>query len=172
MVPSSPWRDSRTGSRGFQASRQSRGKDATSGCYRADVTVEHFGIYGAWLQFGRLVTVRKSRGPYAGWLDLPGGTPEPEEDEEVTLCRELREECGVTPLRVVSWNPFDVLVTEASDGLTIDFRHRGLVALVTVDIAAKSIEMVEDVARVEFMDRDQPAGVTPAVHLAWNLLAP
>ena len=41
-----------------------------------------------------------------------------------------------------------------------------------VDIAAKSIEMVEDVARVEFMDRDQPAGVTPAVHLAWNLLAP
>lgn len=36
----------------------------------------HYGIYGAFLQSGKLVTVRKARGPYTGWLDLPGGSPE------------------------------------------------------------------------------------------------
>lgn len=39
-------------------------------------TTRHFGIYGVWRHEGKLVLVRKSRGPYTGQLDLPGGTPE------------------------------------------------------------------------------------------------
>ncbi|TDC21873.1 NUDIX domain-containing protein [Kribbella albertanoniae] len=62
---------------------------------RPPVTTKHFGVYGVWLQAGRLVLVRKSRGPYDGLLDLPGGSPEAGESEVDTLRRELREECGV-----------------------------------------------------------------------------
>lgn len=43
---------------------------------RSVVAHEHVGVYGAWLQDDRLVTVVKSRGPYTGWFDLPGGSPE------------------------------------------------------------------------------------------------
>ena len=55
----------------------------------------HFGVYGLWKQGDQLVLVRKSRGPYAGLLDLPGGSPEINETEDQTLSRELEEECGV-----------------------------------------------------------------------------
>ncbi|MGC4943390.1 NUDIX domain-containing protein [Kribbella sp. DT2] len=53
----------------------------------------HFGVYALWRQDARLVLVRKTRGPYDGLLDLPGGSPEPGESELATLRRELREEC-------------------------------------------------------------------------------
>jgi hypothetical protein len=36
----------------------------------------HFGIYGLVRAGDLLLTVRKARGPYVGWLDLPGGTPD------------------------------------------------------------------------------------------------
>lgn len=50
---------------------------------------QHSGVYGVWTQDGKLVTVRKARGPYTGLLDLPGGSPEPGESPEQTLRREL-----------------------------------------------------------------------------------
>ena len=37
---------------------------------------EHFGVYAACLDRGRVLAVRKNRGPYRGRLDLPGGTQE------------------------------------------------------------------------------------------------
>ncbi|WP_058724910.1 NUDIX domain-containing protein [Curtobacterium luteum] len=132
---------------------------------------EHVGVYGAWLQDGRLVTVEKSRGPYTGWLDLPGGTPEPGESELDTLLRELTEECGVTVAAVLAWSDFDVPVDRASDGTTIDFRHRGRIALVSADGPVTPVEGVEDVARVVLLAPGDPRPVTPAVSLAWRSLA-
>lgn len=55
--------------------------------------VAHFEIYGVVPQSGKLVTVRKARGPYIGWLDLPGGSPERGEPQLETLSREHCFEC-------------------------------------------------------------------------------
>lgn len=132
---------------------------------------EHSGVYGAWLQDGRLVTVEKARGPYTGWLDLPGGTPEPGESEVETLRRELFEECGVEVDAVRAWSSFDVTLDRASDGSTIDFRHRGRIALVDVRRAVRPVQGVEDVARVVLLDDDSTTAVTPSVRLARQLLA-
>lgn len=128
-------------------------------------------MYGAWLQDRRLVTVQKSRGPYTGWLDLPGGSPEPGESELETLRRELMEECGVTVAAVLAWSDFDVHVDRASDGAPIDFRHRGRIALVSVDGPATEVEGIEDVARVVLLPPGDARPVTPAVDLAWRSLA-
>jgi 8-oxo-dGTP pyrophosphatase MutT (NUDIX family) len=131
---------------------------------------DHFGVYGAWLQDGRLVTVEKARGPYTGWFDLPGGSPEPGESAAETLRRELVEECGVAVAEIESWHEFDVHVDRASDGSVIDFRHRGRIALVRVVEPVQPIEGVEDVARVVLLAIDSSASVTPAVLLARTLL--
>lgn len=130
----------------------------------------HVGVYGAWLQDGRLVTVEKARGPYTGWFDLPGGSPEPGESAEQTLRRELVEECGVVVAAIESWHEFDVHVDRASDGTAIDFRHRGRIALVRVVGPVRPIEGVEDVARVVLLALDSSASVTPIVSLARTLL--
>ena len=37
----------------------------------------HHGVYAAHVDDGTLLTVHKSRGPYTGMLDLPGGSPQP-----------------------------------------------------------------------------------------------
>ncbi|WP_369407404.1 NUDIX domain-containing protein [Schumannella soli] len=75
---------------------------------------EHFGVYGAWLQDGRLVTVEKARGPYTGWLDLPGGTPAAGETREQTLACELDEECAAAVRSVLEWHPFEFRVDLAT----------------------------------------------------------
>ncbi len=49
--------------------------------------MEHFGAYGVWRQNGRVVAIRKARGPYIGLLDLPGGSPENDETAVDTLER-------------------------------------------------------------------------------------
>ena len=131
----------------------------------------HFGIYGAWMQGGQAVAARKARGPYTGWLDLPGGSPEPGETHEATLRREIFEECGVRLVEVRSWQPFDATLREASDGSRINFRHTGMIALVTVLDAVAQIENVEDVRAVELNDlRETVQTMSPALMRAMSLL--
>lgn len=93
---------------------------------------DHYGIYGLWRHQGRLVLVRKSRGPYAGLLDLPGGSPEPGESIEDTLARELLEETGAHLTGSSASRPFDLHITTDSSGRTIDVRHRGQIFEVQV----------------------------------------
>ena len=54
----------------------------------------HRGIYGILVRDNQLLLVRKSRGPYSGLLDLPGGKPEPGESDSEALIREWKEETG------------------------------------------------------------------------------
>jgi ADP-ribose pyrophosphatase YjhB (NUDIX family) len=106
---------------------------------------EHFGVYAVWWQEGRIVLVRKARGPYVGLLDLPGGSPEPGESEVLTLRRELREECGVELGRVVDRAPFEFHVDRDSFGRPIDFTHSGVVSRVEVASHVVHDIAVEDV---------------------------
>lgn len=89
----------------------------------------HHGVYAAAVTDTpagpRLLTVRKTRGPYTGMLDLPGGAPEPGEDRHKTLARELTEETGGTIHQSGAWRTFDIKVSHASDGRPIQFRHHG-----------------------------------------------
>ena len=135
--------------------------------------MSHYGIYGAWLEDGKLVTVRKARGPYLGMLDLPGGSPEGNEPREQTLERELFEECGVTGITVRSWHEFDLFVEFTSAGEPLGEHHRGLIALVDVATRVQSIHDLEDVAAVELIDPPAHAadGLTPPLRLARSLLA-
>lgn len=92
----------------------------------------HFGVYGLWLERGKLVLVRKARGPYTGLLDLPGGAAEPGETTEETLRRELREEAGVGLTDIRLSYPFSIRVHADSAGHPINFHHEGVIADVRV----------------------------------------
>ena len=135
--------------------------------------MEHYGVYGIWRQSGLVVVIRKGRGPYLGMLDLPGGSPQPGETAMETLERELLEECGLNKVAVSSWHAFDFQVEKSSSGEPIEFHHRGLIALVTVQDKVHFIEGVEDVEGVELIDPMQHAveEFTPAFSYALSLLA-
>ncbi len=55
----------------------------------------HIGVYGVLLDTNRILLVTKSRGPYSGKLDLPGGRLEHGETIEEGLLREIQEETGI-----------------------------------------------------------------------------
>ncbi|MES2461548.1 MAG: NUDIX domain-containing protein [Armatimonadota bacterium] len=75
----------------------------------------HLGAYGLVLWQDKVLLVLKSRGPYIGSWDLPGGRIEFGESPEITLKREMAEETGLqlmdTPQLIAScshtrfWTP-------------------------------------------------------------------
>lgn len=60
----------------------------------------HFGVYAVIVEGNKILLVEKTRGPYAGLLDLPGGRLEPGESLEEALVREVKEETG---LQIEEW---------------------------------------------------------------------
>jgi 8-oxo-dGTP pyrophosphatase MutT (NUDIX family)/N-acetylglutamate synthase-like GNAT family acetyltransferase len=156
---------------------------------------DHRGVYGIWRQAnGGVVAVHKSRGPYTGLLDLPGGRPEAGETPEATLLRELDEECGVRRATPISWHqatctvPLDAngrMVRDASrtgDETTGPFRsgattgtfvHHALIALLQDVDEVTPVVDVEDVASVESIVPEEiptAAGITPLLRHAVALL--
>jgi 8-oxo-dGTP pyrophosphatase MutT (NUDIX family) len=87
----------------------------------------HFGVYARIRDAGRILLVHKTRGPYTGLLDLPGGRPEPGETWPQTLERELHEELGLTTSATGDFRPFAIHVRQSSTGAPIDFHHHGVV---------------------------------------------
>lgn len=55
----------------------------------------HLGVYGLIEQEEQVLVVHKSRGPYKGLFDLPGGRPSYGEGLLEALRREIREETGL-----------------------------------------------------------------------------
>jgi len=87
--------------------------------------IDHKGIYGVLKKENSILLVRKSRGPYKGLFDFPGGRKEEGESDEEALVRELKEETGIVPIR---WMFLDTFVYECSyihEGEKIEFHHRG-----------------------------------------------
>ena len=60
-------------------------------------TQVHSGAYGVLTNAlgSEILLIRKSRGPYTGLLDLPGGQIEPGESPEDAVRREFAEETGL-----------------------------------------------------------------------------
>lgn len=55
----------------------------------------HVGVYGIIQKDLKILVIRKSRGPYTGLYDLPGGRPNYGEDILKALQREIEEETGI-----------------------------------------------------------------------------
>ena len=58
------------------------------------ITKTHFGVYGSIIKNGKILLIKKARGPYTGLYDLPGGGQEKGESYLETLTREIMEETG------------------------------------------------------------------------------
>jgi 8-oxo-dGTP pyrophosphatase MutT (NUDIX family) len=112
----------------------------------------HFGVYARIRDSRRILLVRKTRGPYTGLLDLPGGQPEPGESWPETLERELQEELGLTIDVTGDFTPFAVRVQVSSTGAPIDFRHHGVVLDVDRPAAAPAATTSPDTAGCEWFD--------------------
>jgi len=88
----------------------------------------HLGAYGLLREDGRILLIRKARGPYTGQWDLPGGRIEFGESPEDTVRRELQEEAGLT----VAVGTLLSVVSErrsyrAPDGEEEELHHIGII---------------------------------------------
>lgn len=63
------------------------------------ITKTHFGVYGSIIKNGKILLIKKARGPYTGLYDLPGGSQEKGESYIETLRREIMEETGCKVVR-------------------------------------------------------------------------
>lgn len=89
--------------------------------------ISHIGVYAVIRDGSSLLVVRKSRGPYTGLYDLPGGSLEHGESIEAGLRREVKEETGLDAgdfqglFNISLSYPFEI------DGEMTSLHHIGLV---------------------------------------------
>jgi 8-oxo-dGTP pyrophosphatase MutT (NUDIX family) len=126
----------------------------------------HFGVYARIRDANRILLVHKTRGPYTGLLDLPGGSPEPGESWPETLERELQEELGLRLTAVGSFKPFAVHVRTTSTGAPINFHHRGVfLDLPRPSTAGSTIVSTDTAGSLWFNLRtDNETQLSPVVH--------
>ena len=58
------------------------------------MTVDYLGVYGVCLKDNRVLSIKKTTGPYKNRYDLPGGSQKTSEGFTETLVREFLEETG------------------------------------------------------------------------------
>lgn len=111
----------------------------------------HFGVYGVAISKDKILVVLKSRGPYTGFYDLPGGSVEFGENYEEALKREIVEETGSKITKWdIDWFDFDLNVEFNFRNEEIQFRHIGKYKLIDIDKKIKSKIDNEDVESCEW----------------------
>lgn len=96
----------------------------------------HLGVYALIFNDNRdaILVIKKSRGPYTGRYDLPGGTIEEGELLEETLVREILEETGCI---VISYDQLVTLSTHFDytdkEGHQSRLRHIGIIYQATIN---------------------------------------
>jgi 8-oxo-dGTP diphosphatase len=94
-----------------------------------DIQKNHIGVYGVINKNDQMLLVLKTRGPYKGKWDLPGGSPHHGEEIKEALRRELKEEVGLSS-SIEQFHLFDFAsaITEYQDKkVLISFYHIGLI---------------------------------------------
>lgn len=115
----------------------------------------HLGVYAVVRNTrGELLLIKKSRGPYIGKLDLPGGKMEHGEDVQRALARELEEEVGIRCGEFVFFDTMTATVPFVDNGENISMHHVGLVynAMVPGETVAELEIQEEDVDGAEWVD--------------------
>lgn len=87
----------------------------------------HFGVYCFLHRNGKILLIKKTRGPYEGLWDLPGGKAEHGEQLDEALKREVLEETGVLVNSARLFNAFTWLVDFEYEGREISMYHVGVV---------------------------------------------
>ncbi|HSI84206.1 MAG: NUDIX domain-containing protein [Candidatus Methylacidiphilales bacterium] len=124
----------------------------------------HLGIYGVIIAEGRIALILKTRGPYTGCWDLPGGTMEFGESPEQTLEREILEETGLTlePEGMAILSTPSVRFTYQRVGQAhVDFHHLGILYRCSVadkDALRRDIQC-EDVGEARWFTLEDAADV-------------
>lgn len=92
----------------------------------------HVGIYGIIVNNNNILLIKKSRGPYKGKLDLPGGKLEHGEPLLDGLAREINEEAGLTAKSFTLYDNYSVTVDFTDGEKEISMYHVGLLYVVAV----------------------------------------
>ncbi len=90
---------------------------------------KHLGIYAIVTIDNKIVLVKKSRGPYTGKWDLPGGLIKHGENLLQALLRELKEELDLTVFEkdCLLWDNTSINFTYLDNNKEISFFHVGLI---------------------------------------------
>jgi 8-oxo-dGTP diphosphatase len=117
----------------------------------------HLGIYAIIEKEQRILLVKKSRGPYRGMWDLPGGTPAHGETIPQTLQREVREETGIKLIDVVHHTNQAFVVEYKDDEEAISLHHTCLIYKATQFDSSQFQENIaeEDVAGSSWIEKSQ-----------------
>lgn len=87
----------------------------------------HLGIYALIENDQCILLVKKSRGPYTGMWDLPGGSPIHGETITQTLQREVKEETGIELIDAVPHSNQAFTVQYNNCGEAISLHHTCLI---------------------------------------------
>jgi ADP-ribose pyrophosphatase YjhB (NUDIX family) len=104
---------------------------------------KHIGVYAIVRQESNLLLIKKTRGPYEGLFDLPGG--------------EVYEETNVKVLNVELLDAWNHTVEYTSDEGNLSMYHIGLIYTVKAFENTKLLQnfVLEDSAGAEWVDTNQ-----------------
>lgn len=126
----------------------------------------HLGVYAIVLKEGSILLIKKSRGPYTGKLDLPGGKPEHGETPEKTLVREVHEETGIKVLTGKLFANYSTIAQQEINEFAQEHTHHmGMIYLVN---------SYDDSILTEEMDTEDSLGAQwyPLDTLTQDMLSP
>ena len=93
----------------------------------------HLGVYGLIINEDKIALILKSRGAYAGKLDLPGGSIEHGERPEETLIREIKEELNANVKEYELFDTESIVVNWTHHNEKEKMHHIGIFYKVTLE---------------------------------------
>ena len=91
---------------------------------------KQLGAYGLVIKDGKILLIKKFRGPYDGKLDLPGGTIEFQDRPEDALKREFLEETGINIKEYTLFDSDSVCLSWIHNNQQIRTHHIGIFYLI------------------------------------------
>ncbi len=128
----------------------------------------YLGVYGLYVKDSQILVIKKSRGPYTGQFDLPGGGIEFNETIHDCLSREITEETGCTLLRGKFISIKEYFCEYRKNRTMAKFHHLGIYYLVDLDTKnLKTSPDGQDSLGAVFIDLDKinKTNTSPIVYL-------
>lgn len=119
----------------------------------------HLGVYAVIEKNQKILLVKKTRGPYQGMWDLPGGRPVHGETILETLHREVKEETGLELLETLPFTN-QAFVVEYREGKEAIFLHHTCLIYKACQFDVSQLQESiheEDVAGCAWIEKSQLA---------------